>query len=137
MKLKKQYVFLLKALRGGMDIYDGTLALYVKRYVIKNGKVFAIINGKKIDLLPLYTTVRLLNRIVELILKDAALSLSGVWQADDTEKIKYSKVNIIPGAINLREPGSIGLEAMNTGRDFRLNWEMVESLRNQIKEFFN
>lgn len=135
MKLKRQYVFLLKALNGGVDIYDGTLALYVKEYKIKDGKVFAIINEKPVDLLPLYTTVKTLNKIVEFILKDAALSLGGVWQTDNVKKAQVSKIQIVPGAINFKKAGTSGLEAIDSGRAFHLNWTMVESLRQQVKEF--
>ena len=135
MKLKRQYVFLLKVLNGGADIYDGTLALCVKEYKIKDGKVFAIINEKPVDLLPLYTTVKTLNKLVEFILKDAALSLSGVWNADDDGVLNMNSISILPGSVIPKAVGSSGLQALDSGRKFNINWTMVESLRQQIKEF--
>ena len=137
MALNRRYVELLRYLGGGANVYDGTLALYVKQYrITEDNKVVAIIGDTEIDLLPLYTTVKLVNKLVEFILKDAALSLGGVWNADDDGVLNMRSISVVPGSVIPKAVGSAGLQALDSGRKFNINWAMVESVREQIRNYF-
>lgn len=136
-KLKRQYIEILQFL-SGKNVYDSTLRASIESYQITDsGIVVGIKNNKEYDLLPIFATVKTANKMVEFILKDAALSLAGVWQADDDGVINLNNINLIPGSIIPKAVGSNGLTPISTKRDFKITWEMVKSLQQQIKEYFS
>lgn len=136
MKVKRQYIEILQFL-SGENAFDSTLGTCIDSYKItKPGIVVGIKNGKEYDLLPIFPAVRTANKMIEMILKNATLAISGVWQYDNDGVMNYKKVAFIPGAIMPKAVGSDGLKPLSTGRKFNITWEMVISLQQQIKNYF-
>lgn len=136
MKVKRQYVEILQFL-SGKNVFDSTLGICIDSYKItKPGIVVGIKNGKEYDLLPIFPAVKTANKMIEMILKNATLAISGVWQYDDDGVMDYRKVSITPGALMPKAIGSDGLKPLSTGRKFNITWEMVTGLQQQIKNYF-
>lgn len=136
MKVKRQYVEILQFL-SGKNVFDSTLGICIDSYKItKPGIVVGIKNGKEYDLLPIFPAVKTVNKMIEMILKNATLAISGVWQYDNDGVMDYKKVAFIPGALMPKAVGSEGLKSLSTGREFNITWEMVTGLQQQIKNYF-
>lgn len=136
MKVKRQYIEILQFL-SGKNVYDSTLGVCIDSYKITDlGIVVGVKNGKEYDLLPIFPAVKTANKMIEMILKNATLAISGVWQYDDDGVMDYKKVAFIPGAIMPKAVGSAGLKPLSTGRKFNITWEMIISLQQQIKNYF-
>lgn len=137
MKIKRQYIGILKLLACGDDVYDSTLAQCVPEHKItKDGRVVAVIGEKEVDILPIYTTARVANKMTEFILKNGALALAGIWNADDDGVVNLRKIDLVPGAIIPRAVGAKGFEALRPGHSFNISWDMVVSLQEQIRNYF-
>lgn len=137
MKIKRQYVEILQFL-SGKNVYDSTLFSCIESHRIKeDGTVVGIKDNKEFDLLRIFPTVKTANKMIEFILKNGALALGGVWQADDDGVINMDAISIVPGAIMQKACGSAGLKSLMPGWQFNIRWEMVVSLQQQIKDFFD
>ena len=71
------------------------------RWSVASGEIYG--RGPVLRALPDIKTV---NKVVELVLKNATIAVSGIWQADDDGVINLSNINLTPGAIipkDLRE----------------------------------
>ena len=137
MKIKRQYVEILQFL-SGKNVYDSTLFSCIESHRIKeDGTVVGIKDNKEFDLLRIFPTVKTANKMIEFILKNGALALGGVWQADDDGVINMDNISIVPGAIMQKACGSAGLKPLMPGWQFNIRWEMVVSLQQQIKDFFD
>lgn len=137
-KPKRQYIEILQYL-SGKNVYDSTLLSCFCRYRIDYlGRVVGVKRDlSEYDLLPIFPTVKILNKMVELIIKNAMLSIAGVWQADDDGVISLKDISIIPGAVIPKAVGSSGIQSIAPSYKFNLTWEMVESLQKQVKSYFN
>lgn len=137
MKIKRQYVEVLKLLACGTDVYDSTLAQCVSTHrITKDGRVVAIVNNKEIDILPIFPTARMANKMTEFIIKNGALALGGIWQVDDDGVINLNNINLTPGALIPKAVRSRGLQPLKPSHEFNITWEMVSSLQEQIRNYF-
>ena len=50
--------------------------------------------------------IKTANKVVELVLKNATIAVSGIWQADDDGVINLANINLTPGAIIPKAVGS-------------------------------
>lgn len=57
--------------------------------------------------------IRTTNLMVELILENAAMSITGIYQTDNEGVMNADTVSLLPGTILSREVGTNGLEAVN------------------------
>lgn len=136
MKVKRQYIEILQFL-SGKNVYDSTLGCCIDSYKItKDGIIVGCNSNGEYDLLPIFPAIKTANKMIEMILKNNALALAGVWQADDDGVLNLDKVAIIPGALMPKAVGSAGLKPLRSGWQFNLNWQMVLDLQKQIKEYF-
>ncbi len=72
------------------------------------------------------------NQVVELILKNASLNVSGIWLVDDDGVINVNNLKLEPGAIIQKAVGSPGLTPLRTaGLD--LSQVVLAELRQNIK----
>lgn len=46
--------------------------------------------------------IKTANKVVELVLKNASIAVSGIWQADDDGVLNPATIRLVPGAINPR-----------------------------------
>ncbi|MDR2685602.1 MAG: head-tail connector protein [Rickettsiales bacterium] len=77
--------------------------------------------------------IKTANKVVELILKNASISVAGIWQADDDGVINLSNISLTPGAIIPKAVGSNGLTPLRSGADFDVSQLVLNDLRMRIK----
>ncbi|MCL1892549.1 MAG: portal protein [Alphaproteobacteria bacterium] len=76
--------------------------------------------------------IKTANKVVELVLKNATIAVSGIWQADDDGVINLSNINLTPGAIIPKAVGSTGLTPLRSGADFDVSQIILGDLRARI-----
>ena len=76
--------------------------------------------------------IKTANKVVELVLKNATIAVSGIWQADDDGVINLSNINLTPGAIIPKAVGSTGLTPLKSGADFDVSQIILSDLRSRI-----
>ncbi len=76
--------------------------------------------------------IKTANKVVELILKNASIAVSGVWQADDDGVLNIENITLAPGTIIPKAVGSSGLTPLKTGADFDVSQLVLSDLRNKI-----
>ena len=82
--------------------------------------------------------VRALNALVELGLENLAMSITGMWQADDDGIINPETIQLIPGTIIPRSPASRGLEPLQSPSNFdAAQFSLKEYRHNVRKALFN
>lgn len=77
--------------------------------------------------------IKTANKVVELVLKNATIAVSGIWQADDDGVINLSNINLTPGAIIPKAVGSSGLTPLSSGADFDVSQLILGDLRERIR----
>lgn len=77
--------------------------------------------------------IKTANKVVELVLKNATIAVSGIWQADDDGVINLSNINLTPGAIIPKAVGSTGLTPLTSGADFDVSQIILGDLRERIR----
>ncbi len=77
--------------------------------------------------------IKTANKVVELVLKNATIAVSGIWQADDDGVINLSNINLTPGAIIPKAVGSSGLTPLSSGADFDVSQIILGDLRERIR----
>jgi hypothetical protein len=76
--------------------------------------------------------IKTANKVVELVLKNATIAVSGIWQADDDGVINLSNISLTPGAIIPKAVGSGGLTPLKSGADFDVSQIILSDLRARI-----
>ena len=77
--------------------------------------------------------IKTANKVVELVLKNATIAVSGIWQADDDGVINLQNINLTPGAIIPKAIGSSGLTPLKCGADFDVSQIILKDLRDRIR----
>lgn len=77
--------------------------------------------------------IKTANKVVELVLKNATIAVSGIWQADDDGVINLSNINLTPGAIIPKAVGSSGLTPLSSGANFDVSQIVLRDLRDRIR----
>ena len=77
--------------------------------------------------------IKTANKVVELVLKNATIAVSGIWQADDDGVINLGNINLTPGAIIPKAVGSSGLTPLSSGADFDVSQLVLKDLRERIR----
>ena len=77
--------------------------------------------------------IKTANKVVELVLKNATIAVSGIWQADDDGVINLANINLTPGAIIPKAVGSSGLTPLSAGADFDVSQIILKDLRERIR----
>ena len=55
--------------------------------------------------------IKTANKVVELILKNASIAVTGIWLADDDGVLNPANIKLVPGSIIPKAVGSAGLDA--------------------------
>lgn len=76
--------------------------------------------------------IKTANKVVELALKNASISVAGVWMAEDDGVIDLNNIDLSPGNIILKGAGSSGLTPLKTGADFNVSQLVLADLRHNI-----
>jgi len=77
--------------------------------------------------------IRTANKVVELILKNASIAATGIWQADDDGVLNPATVQLVPGAIIPKAPGSAGLTPLAAPGNFDVSNLVLDDLRARIR----
>lgn len=77
--------------------------------------------------------IKTANKVVELVLKNATIAVSGIWQADDDGVINLNNINLTPGAIIPKAVGSSGLTPLTSGANFDVSQIILKDLRDRIR----
>lgn len=76
--------------------------------------------------------IKTANKVVELILKNASISVTGIWQADDDGVLNPANIKLVPGAIIPKAVGSKGLTPLEAPGKFDISQLVLEDLRKRI-----
>ena len=77
--------------------------------------------------------IKTANKIVELVLKNASISVTGIWQADDDGVINPANIELVPGAIIPKAVGSAGLKPLEMPGRFDVSELVLSDLRGRIR----
>jgi len=76
--------------------------------------------------------IKTANKVVELILKNASIAVTGIWQADDDGVLNPANIELKPGAIIPKAVGSQGLKALDMPGRFDVSELILNDLRGRI-----
>ena len=77
--------------------------------------------------------IRTANKVVELVLKNASIAVTGIWQAEDDGVLNPATVQLVPGAIIPKAPGSAGLTPLAAPGNFDVSQLVLQDLRARIR----
>lgn len=77
--------------------------------------------------------IRTANKVVELVLKNASIAATGIWQAEDDGVLNPATVRLVPGAIIPKAPGSAGLTPLAAPGNFDISQLVLSDLRTRIR----
>jgi len=77
--------------------------------------------------------IKTANKIMELILKNASLAVTGIWQAADDGVLNPEMLTLEPGMVIPKAAGSEGLVPLKSAADFPLSQELLSQMRQRIR----
>lgn len=77
--------------------------------------------------------IKTANKVVELILKNASIAVTGIWQADDDGVLNPANIELTPGSIIPKAIGSKGLQPLDMPGRFDVSQLILENLQGQIR----
>ncbi|MCW0234670.1 MAG: portal protein [Ferrovibrio sp.] len=77
--------------------------------------------------------IKTANKVVELVLKNASIAVTGIWQADDDGVLNPANVKLVPGAIIPKAVGSSGLTPLAAPGRFDISQIVLDDLRARIR----
>jgi Bacteriophage head to tail connecting protein len=77
--------------------------------------------------------IKTVNKVVELILKNASIAVTGIWQADDDGVLNPANIRLVPGSIIPKAVGSAGLTPLQAPGRFDISSLMLDDLRSRIR----
>ncbi|MFI3241501.1 MAG: portal protein [Alphaproteobacteria bacterium] len=76
--------------------------------------------------------IKTANKVVELVLKNASIAVTGIWQADDDGVINPANIKLVPGAIIPKAVDSKGLTPLEAPGKFDVSQLVLTDLRSRI-----
>jgi hypothetical protein len=77
--------------------------------------------------------IKTANKVVELVLKNATIAVTGIWQADDDGVLNPSNIKLVPGTIIPKAVGSQGLQPLVSPGRFDTSQLVLDDLRARIR----
>lgn len=77
--------------------------------------------------------IKTANKVVELILKNTSIAVTGIWQADDDGVLNPANIELKPGAIIPKAVGSEGLRPLDMPGRFDISQLVLDDLRSRIR----
>jgi hypothetical protein len=77
--------------------------------------------------------IKTANKVVELILKNASIAVTGIWLADDDGVLNPANIRLTPGSIIPKAPGSAGLTPLQAPGRFDVSELVLADLRARIR----
>ena len=72
--------------------------------------------------------IKTANKVVELILKNASIAVTGIWLADDDGVLNPANVKLVPGSIIPKAVGSAGLTPLQAPGRFDVSQLVLDDL---------
>ena len=77
--------------------------------------------------------IKTVNKVVELVLKNASIAVTGIWQAEDDGVLNPANIRLVPGTIIPKAVGSSGLTPLQAPGRFDVSNLMLDDLRGRIR----
>ncbi len=77
--------------------------------------------------------IKTANKVVELILKNASIAVTGIWQAEDDGVLNPANIRLVPGEIIPKAIGSRGLSPLPSPGRFDVSNIILNDLRGRIR----
>ncbi len=77
--------------------------------------------------------IKTANKVVELILKNASIAVTGIWQADDDGVLNPSNIELVPGSIIPKAIDSKGLQPLDMPGRFDVSELTLDRLQTRIR----
>lgn len=78
--------------------------------------------------------IKTANKVVELVLKNASIAVTGIWQAEDDGVLNPANISLVPGTIIPKAVGSRGLTPLETPGRFDISQLVLDDLRARIRQ---
>lgn len=78
--------------------------------------------------------IKTANKVVELVLKNASIAVTGIWQAEDDGVLNPATVQLVPGTIIPKAVGSAGLTPLEAPGRFDVSELVLTELRQRIRQ---
>lgn len=78
--------------------------------------------------------IKTANKVVELVLKNASIAVTGIWQADDDGVLNPATIKLTPGTIIPKAVGSAGLTPLEAPGRFDVSQLVLDDLRARIRQ---
>jgi len=79
------------------------------------------------------SAIKTTNLTVELILENAQMAISGIYQMEDDGVVNPDTINLVPGTIIPKAMGSAGLQPIQAAGSFDVAQLILNDMRNNIK----
>ena len=80
------------------------------------------------------SAIKTTNLTIELILENAQMAISGVYQMDDDGVINPDTINLVPGTVIPKAPNSMGLQPIRQAGSMDFGNFILSDMRNNIKK---
>ncbi|MFK7840107.1 MAG: portal protein [Bdellovibrionales bacterium] len=77
--------------------------------------------------------IKTANKVVELVLKNASIAVTGIWQADDDGVLNPANIELSPGSIIPKAVGSKGLQPLDMPGRFDISQLILDNLQSRIR----
>jgi hypothetical protein len=77
--------------------------------------------------------IKTVNKVVELVLKNASIAVTGIWQADDDGVLNPANVRLVPGSIIPKAVGSAGLTPLEAPGRFDVSELVLTDMRARVR----
>ncbi|MGF1475207.1 MAG: portal protein [Geminicoccaceae bacterium] len=77
--------------------------------------------------------IKTTNKVVELVLKNASIAVSGIWQLEDDGALNPANIKLVPGAIIPKSPGGGGLTPLASPGRFDVSQLILDDFRARIR----
>jgi len=77
--------------------------------------------------------IKTANKVVELVLRNASIAVTGIWQADDDGVLNPAAIRLVPGAVIPKAVGSAGLTPLAAPGRFDVSQLVLDDLRARIR----
>lgn len=79
------------------------------------------------------SAIKTCNLTIEMILENAQMAISGIYQIDDDGIINVDTINLVPGTVIPKAPNSQGLQPIRAAGSFDVANLILNDMRNNIK----
>jgi hypothetical protein len=121
---KSKHVYLTETYRGA-----GSCPFVAFRWAKSAGEIYG--RGPLMNAMP---AVKTCNLTIQLILENAQMSISGIYQIEDDGVVNVDTVQLVPGTVIPIAPGSNGLQSVKAAGSFDVAQLVLSEMRMNIRK---